>query len=84
MTLQTFLKLWAPHATPKTDAEGARNMVCQRRPKFSFIFLFPQPKAAQNGHPKCGTDGAVPPEGEGNPAEGGRSRVFIKTINISD
>ena len=80
MTLRTFLKLWAPQATPKTGAEGAQNMGCHRRPKFFIFFLLPPPKAAQNGrrrHVKRGTEGAVPPEGEGNPAEGGYFREYI-------
>ena len=45
MTLRTFLKLWAPQATPKTGARGARNMGRPRRANF-FFFLLPPPKAA--------------------------------------
>ena len=48
---------------------------------FSFFLLAPL-KAAQNGRrrrPKHGAEGAVPPEGEGNPAEGWSSRVYYNT-----
>ena len=62
-------------------------------PKFfflSFLFLSPPPKAAvsQMGAagaptgalkaPKGGAHGATPPEGEGNPAEGGCFASIIK------
>ena len=30
--------------------------------------------------PKGGAEGATPPEGEGNPAEGGSSRVVLNTV----
>ena len=49
---------------------------------YFFIFLSPPPKAAvaltgAPRAPKGGTEGATPPEGEGNPAEGGSSRVLL-------
>ena len=73
MTLRTFLKLRAPQATPKTSAEGAWNMGRRWHPKFSFIFFFyrrrRQRKNGHRGRPKRGAEGAVPPEGDGNPAE---------------
>ena len=46
MTLRTFVKLWAPQATPKTGAEGSRNMGYHRRPKFFFLNPF---TAAEGG-----------------------------------
>ena len=33
--------------------------------------------------PKGGAGGTTPPEGEGNPAEGGSSRVYIDNIDMS-
>ena len=39
-----------------------------------LIFVLPPPKVAANGRwkrPKRGAEGATPPEGGGNPAEGG-------------
>ena len=58
-------------------------------PNFFLTFLSPPPKAAVSqmgaagaptGAPKAlkgGAQGATLPEGEGNPAEGGSSRVYI-------
>ena len=39
------------------------------------------PKASK-GDAKGGTEGATIPEGEGNPAEGGSSRVYLYKHNI--
>ena len=61
----------------------------------SFFFLSPPPKAAVSqmgaagaptGSPKApkgGAHSATPPEGEGNPAEGGSSRVLFYSFNIA-
>ena len=49
------------------------------------FFFLPLPKAAQNGRPgrpKRGAEDAVLPEGEGNPAEGGSSRVWTNVQRI--
>ena len=36
---------------------------------------------ALTGAPKGGAEGATPPEGKGNPAQGGSSRVYSNDIN---
>ena len=59
MTLPKFLKLWVPQAPETWGAVGT--------PNFLFFLSF----TAAEGGGKGGTEGAVPQEGEGNPAEGG-------------
>ena len=73
MTLRTFLKLWAPQVPETWGAAGA--------PNFSFLLFYRRRRrrkmgtaGALNGGRRCpkrGARGATPPEGEGNPAEGG-------------
>ena len=55
-------------------------------PQFYFIFSFTAAEGggcpngaagALTGAPKGGAEGATLPEGEGNPAEGGSSRVLL-------
>ena len=55
---------------PDRGAPGTRGA-----PIFFFLSRGGAPTA-----PKGGAGGATPPEGEGNPAEGGSSRVYYDTI----
>ena len=72
MTLQTFLKLWAPQAP---IAAGARNMGHHRRPRFLFLFSFTVAEGGGKRAPKA----PLSRRAREIPPKAGVSQVYIYT-----
>ena len=77
---QNQAHIWNPHGTGHVFKPFGAPKAAQI---FFFSFTAAEGGGCPNGrrrHPNGGAEGAAPPEGEGNPAEGGSSRVY--TIHI--